>query len=83
MVRYTNIFYRESKQILPQTNKCVLVATVFNTLPHMPILGSSNSAANKDMMSNIWTNGVQSSDWVENIVGKGEIARDEQFLLFP
>ena len=27
--------------------------------------------------------GIQSSDWVENIVGKGEIARDEQFLLFP
>ena len=23
------------------------------------------------------------SDWVENIVGKGEIARYEQFLLFP
>ena len=28
-----------------------------NLLPHMPILGSSNSAANKDMMSKIWTNG--------------------------
>ena len=26
-------------------------------LPQMPILGSSNSAANKDMMSKIWTNG--------------------------
>ena len=25
-------------------------------LPDMPILGSSNSAANKDMMSRIWTN---------------------------
>ena len=29
----------------------------FNHLPHMPILGSSNSAANKDMMSKIWTHG--------------------------
>ena len=28
-----------------------------NPLPHMPILGSSNSAASKDMMSKIWTNG--------------------------
>ena len=28
-----------------------------NPLPHMPILGSSYSAANKDMMSKIWTNG--------------------------
>ena len=29
---------------------------MFNPLPFMPILGSSNSAANKDMMSKIWTN---------------------------
>ena len=29
----------------------------FNPLPDMPILGSSNSAANKDIMSEIWTNG--------------------------
>ena len=27
--------------------------------------------------------GIQISDGVENIVGKGEIARNEQFLLFP
>ena len=27
--------------------------------------------------------GIQLSDWVENIVGKGEIARYEQFLLLP
>ena len=27
--------------------------------------------------------GIQLSDWVENRVGKGEIARNEQFLLFP
>ena len=40
----------------------------------MPILGSSNSAVNKDM---------NKSDCVENSVGKGEIARDVQFLLFP
>ena len=26
---------------------------------------------------------IKLSDWVENIVGKGEIARYEQFLLFP
>ena len=30
---------------------------VLYPLPDMPILGSSNSAANKDMMSNVWTNG--------------------------
>ena len=28
-----------------------------NSLSNMPILGSSNSAANKDMMAKIWTNG--------------------------
>ena len=27
--------------------------------------------------------GIQFSEWVENIVGKEEIARYEQFLLFP
>ena len=26
---------------------------------------------------------MQLPDWVENIVGKGEIASSEQFLLFP
>ena len=48
----------------------------------MPILGSSNSTANKDTMSKIWTN-VDPIIWVENIVGKGEIARNGQFLFFP
>ena len=28
-------------------------------------------------------NGRKLSEWVENNVGKGEIARYEQFLLFP
>ena len=28
-----------------------------NPLPNMPVLGSSTSAANKDMMSKTWTNG--------------------------
>ena len=28
-----------------------------NLFPDMPILGSSNSAANKDIISKIWTNG--------------------------
>ena len=49
----------------------------------MPNFGSSNSEANKNMMSKIWTNGVQLSDLVENIVGKGEIVCYNRFLLFP
>ena len=41
----------------------------FNPLSHMPILGSTNLAANKDIMSKIWTNG-DSIIRVGNIVGK-------------
>ena len=41
--------------------QCIAQFT-FNPLPHMPILGSSNSAENKSMKFKIWTNGVQSSD---------------------
>ena len=52
-------------------------------LPHIANLGSSNSAAYKDMMSkNMDKMGIQLSDRVENSVGKGEIARYGQFLLF-
>ena len=32
-------------------------ARQFNPVPNMSILGFSNSAANKDMISKIWTNG--------------------------
>ena len=38
----------------------VSIAFIFsdvNPLPHLPISGSTNSEANKDMMSKIWTNG--------------------------
>ena len=34
-------------------------------------------------ISNLKKNGRQLSRWVENTVGKGEIARYEQFVLFP
>ena len=36
---------------------CLLLVLEFSFLPDMPILGSSNSAANKDKMSKLWTNG--------------------------
>ena len=52
----------------------------------MPILGSYNSAANKDhyyVVKKYGHMGVQLSGFVENIVGKEEIARYEQFLRFP
>ena len=34
-------------------------------------------------ISNLMKKGIKFSKWVENNVGKGEIARYEQFLLFP
>ena len=49
----------------------------------MAIFGFTSSAGNRDMMSKKWINGELLSDWVENIVGKGELARYEQFILFP
>ena len=36
---------------------CHLVELTLNPLPHMPIEGFSNSAANKGMMAKIWKNG--------------------------
>ena len=55
----------------------------FNPLPNMPILCSSNSAANKDMMSNIWTNG-DSIIWLsKKHGGKRRNLHYEEFLLFP
>ena len=49
----------------------------------MPILGSSNPAANKIMMSKIRTNAVQLSGWVEDIVGKREICLLRAISPFP
>ena len=41
----------------PQFFQKKIILRVVNPLPDMPILGSSNSAACKDIMSKIWTNG--------------------------
>ena len=46
----------------------------------MQILGSCNSAANKNMILKIWTNGVQLSYQVETTVGKEEIAQSNNVL---
>ena len=50
---------------------------------YLPILGSSNAAANKDMMSKVLLNRDTIFYRVENIVGNEEIAHYKQFLLFP
>ena len=49
----------------------------FNPLPDMPILGSSNSAANKDMMAKIW------KKWGYNYLLKEKtLWEKEKLLLF-
>ena len=56
---FVDIFLSANASIWTSVKFCHLVKSegeVFNPLPHMPILGSSISAANKDMMS-ILTNG--------------------------
>ena len=60
------------------------VSAVIKLLADMPVLGSSNSAANIKLWCQKYGQmGIQLFNWVENIVGKGEIAHNEQFLLFP
>ena len=44
------------QNLIPSYFPVCLLRTI-NPLPHMPILGSSNSTLNKDMMAKIWTNG--------------------------
>ena len=68
--------------LFPQCFQKQSVVDVFNPLPDMPILGSSNSAANKDM-SKIRTNGDTIIWLKETLWGKRAIAPYEQLLLFP
>ena len=47
----------QSDPYLHLTVKFLISSHDINPLPHVLILGSPNSAANKDMMSKTWTNG--------------------------
>ena len=53
------------------------------TITRRQILDSSKLKEFVDNNFKFDENGRKLSMWVENTVGKGEIARDEQFLLFP
>ena len=55
----------------------------FNSFPKRQILESSKLKEFADDNFKFNENGRKFSKWVENTVGKGEIARYEQFLLFP
>ena len=54
-----------------------------STFPKQQILDSSRLKEFTDDNFKFHENGRKFSKWVENTVGKREIARDEQFLLFP
>ena len=54
-----------------------------NPLPDKEILDGSNLKQSADNIFKLDENSRKLSKWVENTVGKGEIARYEQFLLFP
>ena len=54
-----------------------------NPLLDMPILGLLIQQQIKILCKKYGQMGIHLSDWVEKIVEKGEIARYEQFLLFP
>ena len=56
---------------------------VWLTLPKRQILDSSKLKELADDSFKFDENGRKFSKKVENAVGKGEIARHEQFLLFP
>ena len=43
--------------LFPECFQKPSISGLSHPLPHMLILGSSNSAANLDVMSKIWTNG--------------------------
>ena len=53
------------------------------TFPKRQILDSSNSKEFADDIFKFNENGRKFCKRIENTVGKGEIALDEQFLLFP
>ena len=56
---------------------------IINPLPDDKILDSSKLKELADDIFKFDENGRKLSKRVENTVGKGEIARYEQFLLFP
>ena len=64
-----NVFYpSQNKFQFFITFILMSISTSLTFYHHMPIVGPSSSASNKNMMPKIWTYGVQLSDWVENIV---------------
>ena len=61
----------------------ILWVHILKPFPKRQILDSSKLKEFADNNFKFVENGKKFSKWMENTVGKGEIARYEQFLLFP
>ena len=55
---------RKEREISLTDKEMAKRSILFNPLPDMPVLSSSNSAAKKDMMSKIWTK-YKYSYWID------------------
>ena len=77
-----NVFYQSQKEFLPFI---LSSANALNLEPitRRQILVSSKLKEFADDNFKLDENDRKLTKWVENTVGKGEIARYEQFLLFP
>ena len=64
-------------------SNCFLQAPALSPFPKRQILGSSKLKEFADNNFKFDENGRKFPKWVENSVGKGEIACYKQFLLFP
>ena len=62
---------------------CDYFQTSLKALPDDKILDRSNLKQSADDNFKFDENSRKLSKWIENTVGKGEIARYEQFFLFP
>ena len=65
---------------------CVLefkLLRTFNPFQNDKFYTLRNGKSLQTTISNLMKNERKLTKWVENAVGKGEIARYEQFLLFP
>ena len=83
---------QESSQCLGENNVDEYCLTLYHTIPHFDalnplpddkILDRAKLKQSADYNFEFHENSRQLSKRVENTVGKGEIARYEQFLLFP
>ena len=71
------------KRLLSQTSQTVSLCRNGLTLSQTTNFRLFRTERFADDNSKFDENGIKFFSWVENTVGKGEIARYEQFLLFP